>query len=98
MDFVCSLCLTELNLVIWNTLVVMIYLLLNFIYTRYITGSPVYSIITWKSWDVSLRDFARYSALGVVLHVLLWLFTWLKLWLIYGDSRRDPAETDPFVC
>lgn len=98
LDFVCNLCVVELNLVIWNFLLVSIYLLLNYFYTIYILHTPVYSIITWKTWDVSLRDYAMYSGLGVFLHVLIWLFTWLKLWLIYGESRRDATEPDTYVC
>lgn len=97
-DFVGNLCVVELNLVIWNFLYVSIYLLVNYIFTIYINKSPVYSIITWKTWDVSLRDYAMYSGLGVFLHVLIWLFTWLKLWLIFGESVRNPTEPDTYVC
>lgn len=98
LDFVCNLCVVELNLVIWNILLAIIYLSVNYVYTIYILKKPVYPIITWKTWDVSLRDYAMFSGLGVFLHVLIWLFTWLKLWLIYGESRRDPTDSDTYVC
>ena len=97
-DFIFNLIFVELNLVVWNTLIVAIYMVLNYIYVKYITFKPIYPVMQWATPESSAGDFFMYLALGPILHVLLWLLTWFKLWLIYGEKRRDSEEPDPFEC
>ena len=97
-DFIINLCVVELNLVVWNVLLIAVYLILNYIYVVLIQFKPIYPILAWSSPANSARDFFMYLAIVPVLHVLIWLFTWLKFWLIYGEKRRDSEEPDPFEC
>jgi len=88
-DFIFNLVLVELNLVIWNILFIAIYLIINYIYVTLILFQPIYEVLTWSTPAIIARDFFMYLAVAPVLHVLLWLLSWLKLWLIYGEKRRD---------
>ena len=88
-DFILNLVLIELNLSVMYVLIFWVYMLINFIWTNYVQYEPVYPILTWASWQVSLRDFAIYSAAGVILHLIIWLLTWLKLWLLIGDQVSE---------
>ena len=96
-DFILNLVVIELNLMVWTVFAVSIYLLINFIYTNYILFSPVYPILTWASWQTSVRDVIMYSAVGPVLHLIGWLLTWLKLRLLIGerpslDKKKSGSE------
>jgi hypothetical protein len=88
-DFILNLVVIELNLLVWTVLMIFIYFLVNFVYSNYILFQPVYSFIGWTTWYDSLRDVALYTAVGVVLHLIGWLLTWLKLWLLIGDKPSE---------
>ncbi len=88
-DFILNLVVIELNLLVWTILMILIYFLVNFVYSNYILFHPVYSFIGWTTWYDSLRDVALYTAVGVVLHLIGWLLTWLKLWLLIGDKPSE---------
>ena len=90
-DFVLNLVVIELNLIVWTVLTVLIYFLVNFIYSNYVLFRPVYSIIGWASWQDSLRDVVMYTSLGIVLYLIGWLLTWLKLWLLIGDKPSEDS-------
>ena len=90
-DFVLNSVVIELNLIVWTVLTVLIYFLVNFIYSNYVLFQPVYSIIGWASWQDSMRDVVMYTSLGIVLYLIGWLLTWLKLWLLIGDKPSEDA-------
>ncbi len=93
-DFVLNLVVIELNLIIWTTVIVLLYMLNNFIWTIYINQFPVYWIITWTSVPNSVRDVVMYTAVGVFLHLIGWLLTWLKFWLQIRDEASEDLSHD----
>lgn len=97
-DFILNLVVVELPLAIWSTLLVIIYLCVNWIYVALVTFKPIYGIVKWDTWSAILLNFGLYGiALPVGLHVILWLLTWAKLAALFPEPRRDPEEPDPFV-
>ena len=97
-DFILNLVVIELPLTIWTLIVVMFYLLINFIFTKYILvypNTPVYPIMTWSTWQGSLRDFFLYSALGLIVHIVVWLICWLKLFLLLGEKPKNKDKSLP---
>jgi len=49
LDFILNLVLVELNLIVWNILLAAIYLIINYIYVKFITNKPIYPYMTWAT-------------------------------------------------
>jgi hypothetical protein len=68
--------------------------MVNYVWVKYVIFKPVYALIAWTSLTESIMIVAISTAGAILLHVVVWLLSWLKLWLLISDHDKEETSDD----
>ena len=68
--------------------------MVNYFWVKYVIFKPVYVLIAWTSLIESILIVAIATAGAILLHVVVWLLSWLKLWLLINDHDKEKTSDD----
>jgi hypothetical protein len=68
--------------------------MVNYVWVKYVIFKPVYALIAWTSLTESIMIMAISTAGAILLHVVVWLLSWLKLWLLISDHDKEETSDD----